>query len=112
MFFFQVKYQVDGGFLGRREQLNFLRYLDDHVMYIDIFDGDTLFPVGSCGVELRVSFRRDYDAHIRDLFTLFLSSFCSETTNQLSKLFLNLMYFHHYQLKVMYFPEWRINIIR
>ena len=51
----QVKYQVDGGFLGSVEQRQFFEYLDSHILYIEVWDGDGLFPVGMCALELRVS---------------------------------------------------------
>ena len=50
-----MKFQVDGGFLGSVEQRQFFEYLNSHTLYIEVWDGDGLFPVGMCALELRVS---------------------------------------------------------
>ena len=50
-----MKFQVDGAYLGSVEQRQFFEYLDSHFLYIEVWDGDGLFPIGVCGLELRVS---------------------------------------------------------
>ncbi|CAF4479437.1 unnamed protein product, partial [Rotaria sp. Silwood2] len=52
-----VKFQVDGSFLGSVEQRQFFEYLNTHTLYIEIWDGDGLFPVGMCALELRYLLR-------------------------------------------------------
>ncbi|CAF0762294.1 unnamed protein product [Rotaria sordida] len=52
-----VKFKVDGGFLGSVEQRQFFEYLNTHTLYIEVWDGDGLFPVGMCALELRYLLR-------------------------------------------------------
>lgn len=52
-----MKFQVDGAYLGAVEQRQFFEYLDSHFLYIEVWDGDGLFPIGMCGLELRVKNR-------------------------------------------------------
>ncbi|CAF3451554.1 unnamed protein product [Rotaria sp. Silwood1] len=52
-----VKFQVDGAFLGSVEQRQFFEYLNTHTLYIEVWDGDGLFPVGMCALELRYLLR-------------------------------------------------------
>lgn len=50
----QLKYMVDPAFLKPGEQRWFVRYLADHSLQIDIWDGDSLLLVGSAAVKLKV----------------------------------------------------------
>ncbi|XP_063001423.1 nephrocystin-4 [Elgaria multicarinata webbii] len=50
---FQLKYMVDPGFLKPGEQRWFFRYLADHTLQIDAWDGDSLLLVGSAAVKLK-----------------------------------------------------------
>ncbi|CAM4766790.1 unnamed protein product [Rotaria magnacalcarata] len=52
-----VKFQVDGAFLGSVEQRQFFEYLNTHTLYIEVWDGDGLFPVGMCALELKYLLR-------------------------------------------------------
>uniref|UniRef100_A0A8D0GYU7 Nephrocystin 4 n=1 Tax=Sphenodon punctatus TaxID=8508 RepID=A0A8D0GYU7_SPHPU len=49
----QLKYMVDPSFLKLGEQRWFIRYLADHTLQIDIWDGDSLLLVGSAAVQLK-----------------------------------------------------------
>lgn len=53
----QLKYMVDPAFLRPREQRWFLRYLAEHSLQIDIWDGDSLLHVGSAAIKLEVLVR-------------------------------------------------------
>ncbi|KAJ7306526.1 hypothetical protein JRQ81_009885 [Phrynocephalus forsythii] len=50
---FQVRYMVDPGFLKPGEQRWFIRYLAEHALQIDAWDGDSLLLVGSATVKLK-----------------------------------------------------------
>ncbi|XP_042334258.1 nephrocystin-4 isoform X2 [Sceloporus undulatus] len=50
---FQLRYMVDPGFLKPGEQRWFLRYLAEHTLQIDAWDGDSLLLVGSAAVKLK-----------------------------------------------------------
>lgn len=50
----QVKYMVDPSFLKPGEQRWFIRYLAEHSLQIDVWDGDSLLLVGSAAVKLKV----------------------------------------------------------
>uniref|UniRef100_A0A670IKP8 Nephrocystin 4 n=1 Tax=Podarcis muralis TaxID=64176 RepID=A0A670IKP8_PODMU len=50
---FQLKYMVDPGFLKPGEQRWFIRYLAEHTLQIDAWDGDSLLLVGSAAVKLK-----------------------------------------------------------
>lgn len=45
---------VDPAFLKPGEQRWFVRYLADHSLQIDVWDGDSLLLVGSAAVKLKV----------------------------------------------------------
>ncbi|CAF1495816.1 unnamed protein product [Adineta ricciae] len=64
-----VKFQVDGGFLGSVEQRQFFEYINTHTLYIEVWDGDGLFPVGMCALELRY-FLRDGRPGVQTLVEL------------------------------------------
>ncbi|XP_043355987.1 nephrocystin-4 isoform X5 [Dermochelys coriacea] len=49
----QIKYMVDPGFLKPGEQCWFIRYIADHNLQIDIWDGDSLLLIGSAAVKLK-----------------------------------------------------------
>lgn len=53
----QLKYMVDPAFLRPGEQRWFLRYLAEHSLQIDVWDGDSLLHVGSAAVKLEVLVR-------------------------------------------------------
>ncbi|CAF0829530.1 unnamed protein product, partial [Didymodactylos carnosus] len=48
-----VKFLIDGGFLGSDEHRNFFEYMNSHVLYIDVWDGDGIFCLGICALELK-----------------------------------------------------------
>lgn len=50
----QLRYMVDPAFLRPGEQRWFVRYLAEHSLQIDIWDGDSLLLVGSAAVKLEV----------------------------------------------------------
>lgn len=50
----QLKYMVDPAFLRPGEQHWFVRYLAEHSLQIDVWDGDSLLLVGSAAVKLEV----------------------------------------------------------
>ena len=50
----QLKYMVDPAFLRPGEQRWFVRYLAEHSLQIDIWDGESLLLVGSAAVKLEV----------------------------------------------------------
>ncbi|NXT84719.1 NPHP4 protein, partial [Zapornia atra] len=54
----QLKYMVDPAFLRRGEQRWFLRYLAEHSLQIDVWDGDSLLLVGSAAVKLEPLLRQ------------------------------------------------------
>ncbi|XP_010022534.1 PREDICTED: nephrocystin-4-like, partial [Nestor notabilis] len=54
----QLKYMVDPAFLRAGEQRWFLRYLAEHSLQIDIWDGDSLLLVGSSAVKLEPLLRQ------------------------------------------------------
>uniref|UniRef100_A0A8C8SJT5 Nephrocystin 4 n=1 Tax=Pelusios castaneus TaxID=367368 RepID=A0A8C8SJT5_9SAUR len=49
----QLEYMVDPGFLKPGEQHWFIRYIADHSLQIDIWDGDSLLLIGSAAVKLK-----------------------------------------------------------
>lgn len=53
----QLKYMVDPAFLRPGEHRWFLRYLAEHSLQIDVWDGDSLLHVGSAAIKLEVSVR-------------------------------------------------------
>lgn len=54
---FQLKYMVDPAFLKPGEPRWFIRYLAEHSLQIDAWDGDSLLLVGSAAVKLKVGTR-------------------------------------------------------
>ncbi|XP_059685860.1 nephrocystin-4 [Gavia stellata] len=54
----QLKYMVDPAFLRPGEQRWFVRYLAEHSLQIDIWDGDSLLLVGSAAVKLEPLLRQ------------------------------------------------------
>ncbi|XP_010563690.1 PREDICTED: nephrocystin-4 [Haliaeetus leucocephalus] len=54
----QLKYMVDPAFLRPGEQLWFVRYLAEHSLQIDVWDGDSLLLVGSAAVKLEPLLRQ------------------------------------------------------
>ncbi|NXW61333.1 NPHP4 protein, partial [Eurystomus gularis] len=58
----QLKYMVDPAFLRPGEQHWFLQYLAKHSLQIDIWDGDSLFLVGSAAVKLEPLLRQGREA--------------------------------------------------
>ncbi|KAM6296277.1 LOW QUALITY PROTEIN: nephrocystin-4 [Aegotheles albertisi] len=58
----QLKYMVDPAFLRAGEQRWFLRYLAEHSLQIDVWDGDSLLLVGSAAVKLRPLLRQGREA--------------------------------------------------
>uniref|UniRef100_A0A8C3Y3Y5 Nephrocystin 4 n=1 Tax=Catharus ustulatus TaxID=91951 RepID=A0A8C3Y3Y5_CATUS len=58
----QLKYMVDPAFLRPGEQRWFLRYLAEHSLQIDIWDGDSLLHVGSAAIKLEPLLRQGQTA--------------------------------------------------
>ncbi|XP_051493523.1 nephrocystin-4 isoform X2 [Apus apus] len=58
----QLKYMVDPAFLRAGEQRWFVRYLAEHSLQIDIWDGDSLLLVGSAAVRLQSLLRQGREA--------------------------------------------------
>ncbi|NXM43828.1 NPHP4 protein, partial [Gymnorhina tibicen] len=58
----QLKYMVDPAFLRPGEQRWFLRYLAEHSLQIDVWDGDSLLHVGSAAVKLEPLLRQGQTA--------------------------------------------------
>ncbi|KAM6116780.1 LOW QUALITY PROTEIN: nephrocystin-4 [Phoenicopterus ruber ruber] len=54
----QLKYMVDPSFLRPGEQRWFVRYLAEHSLQIDVWDGDSLLLVGSTAVKLEPLLRQ------------------------------------------------------
>uniref|UniRef100_A0A663LX37 Nephrocystin 4 n=1 Tax=Athene cunicularia TaxID=194338 RepID=A0A663LX37_ATHCN len=54
----QLKYLVDPAFLRAGEQRWFLRYLAEHSLQIDVWDGDSLLLVGSAALKLQPLLRQ------------------------------------------------------
>ncbi|NWW94413.1 NPHP4 protein, partial [Rhynochetos jubatus] len=54
----QLKYMVDPAFLRAGEQRWFVRYLAEHSLQIDVWDGDSLLLVGSAAVKLEPLLRQ------------------------------------------------------
>ncbi|XP_051642510.1 nephrocystin-4 isoform X2 [Manacus candei] len=54
----QLKYMVDPAFLRPGEQRWFLRYLAEHSLQIDVWDGDSLLHIGSAAVKLEPLLRQ------------------------------------------------------
>ncbi|KAM6312701.1 LOW QUALITY PROTEIN: nephrocystin-4 [Podargus strigoides] len=54
----QLKYMVDPAFLRPGEQRWFVRYLAEHSLQIDVWDGDSLLLVGSAAVRLKPLLRQ------------------------------------------------------
>ncbi|NXP51724.1 NPHP4 protein, partial [Heliornis fulica] len=54
----QLKYMVDPAFLRCGEQRWFVRYLAEHSLQIDVWDGDSLLLVGSAAVKLEPLLRQ------------------------------------------------------
>ncbi|XP_067328913.1 nephrocystin-4 isoform X2 [Anolis sagrei] len=50
---FQLRYMVDPSFLKAGEQQWFLRYLAQHSLHIDAWDGDSLLLLGSAAVKMK-----------------------------------------------------------
>ncbi|XP_035200703.1 nephrocystin-4 [Oxyura jamaicensis] len=65
----QLKYMVDPAFLKPGEQRWFVRYLADHSLQIDVWDGDSLLFVGSAAVKLKPLLRQGRPA-VRTLHEL------------------------------------------
>lgn len=53
----QVKYYLDPLFMKPGEVSMFLSHLTRQVLHIDVWDGDSLLLIGSCSVDMKVSFR-------------------------------------------------------
>ncbi|XP_054250792.1 nephrocystin-4 [Indicator indicator] len=58
----QLRYVVDPGSLRPGEQRWFLRYLAEHSLQIDVWDGDSLLLVGSAAVKLQPLLRQGQEA--------------------------------------------------
>ncbi|NXQ57518.1 NPHP4 protein, partial [Anthoscopus minutus] len=58
----QLKYMVDPAFLRPGEQRWFLRYLAEHSLQIDIWDGDSLLHIGSAAIKLQPLLRQGQTA--------------------------------------------------
>ncbi|NWI68794.1 NPHP4 protein, partial [Todus mexicanus] len=58
----QLKYMVDPAFLRPGEQRWFVRYLAEHSLQIDVWDGDSLLLVGSAAVKLEPLLRQGQEA--------------------------------------------------
>ncbi|KAM6045983.1 nephrocystin-4 isoform 3-T3 [Theristicus caerulescens] len=54
----QLKYMVDPAFLRPGEQRWFVRYLAEHSLQIDVWDGDSLLLVGSAAIKLEPLLRQ------------------------------------------------------
>ncbi|XP_068027533.1 nephrocystin-4 [Anomalospiza imberbis] len=58
----QLKYMVDPAFLRPGEQRWFLRYLAEHSLQIDVWDGDSLLHFGSAAIKLEPLLRQGQTA--------------------------------------------------
>ncbi|KAM6336525.1 nephrocystin-4 [Alca torda] len=58
----QLKYMVDPAFLRAGEQRWFVRYLAEHSLQIDVWDGDSLLLVGSAALKLESLLRQSRTA--------------------------------------------------
>ncbi|XP_059722684.1 nephrocystin-4 [Haemorhous mexicanus] len=58
----QLKYMVDPAFLRPGEQRWFLRYLAEHSLQIDVWDGDSLLHFGSAAIKLEPLLRQGQKA--------------------------------------------------
>ncbi|NXQ28610.1 NPHP4 protein, partial [Alaudala cheleensis] len=58
----QLKYMVDPAFLRPGEHRWFLRYLAEHSLQIDVWDGDSLLHVGSAAIKLEPLLRQGQTA--------------------------------------------------
>ncbi|NXC66290.1 NPHP4 protein, partial [Anhinga anhinga] len=58
----QLKYMVDPAFLRPGEQRWFVRYLAEHSLQIDVWDGDSLLLVGSAAIKLESLLRQGQGA--------------------------------------------------
>lgn len=52
---YEVKYDLDPGYMKSGEKRLFLDYLSRQTLHIDVWDADSLHLVGSAAVELKVS---------------------------------------------------------
>jgi hypothetical protein len=55
----QIRYHLDPGFMKPGEVAQFLQHLARQTLHIDVWDGDSLLPIGSCSVPMKV--REDDD---------------------------------------------------
>ena len=53
----KVKYSVDPAYLKPGEGHLFLRHLNEQLLHVDVWDGDSLLLIGSTAVELKVPSR-------------------------------------------------------
>lgn len=73
----QLRYLVDPAFLRAGEQRWFLRYLAQHSLQIDVWDGDSLLLVGSAALRLEVPVEpRLFAARLRAPLSLRVPSRC------------------------------------
>ena len=54
LYIFQVRYFMDPAYMKPGETQMFLQHLSQQTMYIDVWDGDSLLPLGSTAVDLKV----------------------------------------------------------
>ncbi|KAK3104423.1 hypothetical protein FSP39_001776 [Pinctada imbricata] len=59
---FEIKYEMDPIYMKPGENALFLHYLARQVLYIDVWDGDSLLPIGNCAVELKYLLRNGNEA--------------------------------------------------
>ncbi|XP_062617587.1 nephrocystin-4-like [Saccostrea cucullata] len=58
----QIKYMMDPMFMKPGEMQMFLQHLSQQILYIDVWDGESLFLIGQCAVDLRYLCRNGHEA--------------------------------------------------
>lgn len=58
----EIRYFMDPAYMKPGETHLFLQHLSQQTMYIDVWDGDSLLPIGSTGVELKYLCRTGMEA--------------------------------------------------
>ena len=58
----QIKYMMDPTYMKPGEMQMFLQHLTQQILYIDIWDGESLFLIGQCAVDLKYLCRNGHEA--------------------------------------------------
>lgn len=58
----QIKYMMDPTYMKAGEMQMFLQHLSQQILYIDIWDGESLFLIGQCAVDLKFLCRNGHEA--------------------------------------------------